>query len=185
MMLLRARNFSTFYRKRPESANFANLFFECWYIGTGLLVVVTRLVKFLIAASLWLGRIDAFFLDDSVAILGKKLDNLPEAFYRDILVHEAHHHPFIERLGEMYLMRLRYGKNFGTVSGVAWRSLLVTCLMPWIAKYKVNSAEDVFYDAKDESRSEKCSDSKANGSSKNSEGTAKASEEFITSYMDV
>ena len=61
----------------------------------------------------------------------------------------------------------------------------MTCLMPWIAKYKVNSAEDVFYDAKDESRSEKCSDSKANGSSKNSEGTAKASEEFITSYMDV
>ena len=68
--LLRARNFSSFYRKKPAAANIANLFFECWYIGTGALVVVTRLVMFLLSSALWLGRIDVEFLDPNVKILG-------------------------------------------------------------------------------------------------------------------
>jgi hypothetical protein len=42
MKLLRQRHFSSFYRKCPRGANYANIFFECWYIGTGLLVVVIR-----------------------------------------------------------------------------------------------------------------------------------------------
>jgi hypothetical protein len=42
MKLLRQRHFSSFYRKRARGANYTNIFFECWYIGTGLLVVIAR-----------------------------------------------------------------------------------------------------------------------------------------------
>lgn len=65
---LRKRNWSCFYRKKPQTANYANLFFECWYIGTGLLVVVSRLFMFLLSSALWLGRIDVEFLDPNVKI---------------------------------------------------------------------------------------------------------------------
>lgn len=65
---LRKRNWSCFYRKKPKTANYANLFFECWAISTGLLVVVSRIIMFLLSSALWLGRIDVEFLDPSVKI---------------------------------------------------------------------------------------------------------------------
>lgn len=71
--LLRSRNFSSFYRKQPRAANAANLFFECWYIGTGALIVVSRLLMFLLSSALWLGRIDVEFLHENIKILGVSL----------------------------------------------------------------------------------------------------------------
>ncbi|CAB9503709.1 expressed unknown protein [Seminavis robusta] len=137
--LLRARNFSTFYRKRPLAANAANLFFECWYIGTGLLVVVSRLVIFLVTAALYLGRIDTAFFHPDVKVVGKNLDKIPEGFRRDLLVHEAHLHPYIERLGSMYLHRIRDGDKFGSKAGTAWRCLFISALIPWIVRHRVNT----------------------------------------------
>ena len=93
-----------------------------------------------------MGRIDATFLDQNVRVLGTNLDNLPVSFRRDLLVHEAHHHPLIDRLGGMYLLRLRDGA-FGNVAGTTWRCLFAAGLMPWIVKYKVNGREDICYDA--------------------------------------
>jgi len=143
--LLRGRHFSSFYRKMPASANFANLFFECWYIGTGLLVVVVRLVTFIVAGVLWLGRIDVEFLHPDVKVFGTGLDGVPVSFKRDLLVHEAHNHPYIERLGGMYLRRLKDGQNFGTVAGTTWRCLFASGLMPWIVKYKVSVGDGYRY----------------------------------------
>ena len=40
--LLRGRNFSGFYRKMPRCANYANLFFECWYLAKGLFMIISR-----------------------------------------------------------------------------------------------------------------------------------------------
>lgn len=140
--LLRKRNFSSFYRKKATAANYANLFFECWYLGSGLLVVVSRMIKFLISGALWLGRIDVEFLHPTVKVLGVGLDKVPESFKRDLLVHEAHGHPYIERLGGMYLRRLRDGEKFGTVAGTTWRSLFVCGLMPWLVKYRVNKSDE-------------------------------------------
>ena len=70
------------------------------------------------------------------------MDKVPTSFKRDLLVHEAHNHPYIERIGAMYLLRLRDGKGFGCVEGTAWRSLFVCALMPWIVKHRVNNNED-------------------------------------------
>lgn len=136
---LRARNFSSFYRKQPKGANFANLFFECWYIGTGALMIVSRLIMFLICGALWLGRIDVEFLHPDVKVLGQGLDKVPISFKRDILVHEAHNHPYIERLGGLYLLKLRDGDGFGTRAGTAWRTLFAAALMPWLVQHKVNN----------------------------------------------
>ena len=111
--LLRGRHFSSFYRKMPASANCANLFFECWYIGTGLLVVVVRLVTFIIAGVLWLGRIDVEFLHPDVKVFGTGLDGVPVSFKRDLLVHEAHNHPYIERLGGSICVVSKTDKTLG------------------------------------------------------------------------
>mmetsp|Transcript_2817 Transcript_2817/g.3178 ORF Transcript_2817/g.3178 Transcript_2817/m.3178 type:complete len:93 (+) Transcript_2817:1845-2123(+) len=45
-------------------------------------------------------------------------------------------HPFMERLGAMYLMRLRHGRNFSCDAGACWRILFVKGLMPWLEKYR-------------------------------------------------
>ena len=100
---------------------------------------------FLVTSALWLGRIDVEFLHDDVKILGVGLDKVPCGFKRDLLVHEAHSHPYIDRLGGMYMTRIRDGERFGSIPGAAWRCLFVTGLMPWIVKYRVNANKDDFY----------------------------------------
>ena len=138
--VLRKRTFSSLYRTDPRSANYANLFFECWYIATGVLVVFSRLSMFLAAGALWLGRIDVEFLHPNVKVLGKPLDQVPVSYKRDMLVHEAHSHPYLDRLSGMYLLRLRDGDKFGSVAGTTWRCLFACSLMPWMVKYRVNTS---------------------------------------------
>ena len=108
----RKRFFRAFYRLEPGRANFTTLALECWFIGLGGGVLVGRITQFLLASAFWIGRIDEPFLADNVSLLGYKFDYVPHFFTTDVLLHEAHRHPYIERLGAMYLMRLRY-KGFG------------------------------------------------------------------------
>lgn len=56
---------------------------------------------------------------------------------KEILLHEAHRHPYLEQLGYLYLMQLRYkdGK-FATRSCSAWRLVFVMALMPWLHKFR-------------------------------------------------
>jgi hypothetical protein len=61
------------------------------------------------------------------------------AYNRDLLVHEAHRHPWIERLVMMYMLKIRFGKSFGSQAGSCWRLLFVSALMPWLSSYNVAS----------------------------------------------
>ncbi len=72
----------------------------------------------------------------------KSLDNFPHLFKVDLLSIDAHRHPYIERLGMMYMMKLRHGRNFGNRAGSTWRLLFVAALMPWLRKYRISQEEE-------------------------------------------
>lgn len=94
--------------------------------------------KLLITSALYVGRIDTPFLAPGVGRLGDlELDGYPAIFMKDILSHEAHRHPYLELMGVMYLMKLRYGEHFGNRAGSTWRLIFVYALMPWLSTYRI------------------------------------------------
>ena len=68
------------------------------------------------------------------------LATVPTINMRDIMSHEAHRHPFIEAMGTIYLLKLRYGKAFCSNAGSCWRLLFVYSLMPWMQRYRIFDA---------------------------------------------
>jgi hypothetical protein len=55
----------------------------------------------------------------------------------DIASLAQHRHPYLERLGLIYLMKLHHGKSFGTRAGAYWRMLFTLALFPWLAEYRI------------------------------------------------
>jgi hypothetical protein len=132
------------YRQRPFSANLAYLALEWANFPLSVGFILIRMIKLVIAAFLFIGRIDTPFLAARVGQLGGfELDNYPTVFMKDILQHEAHRHPYIETIGVMYLMKLRYRDHFGLRAGSIWRLLFVYALMPWMHKYRIQVGENV------------------------------------------
>merc|ERR1712226_1501254 len=124
------------YRKHPVASNLFSFALECWHLGLTLLGILLRLLKFLLATGIYVGRIDKPILQQDLLL---DLDNFPRAFRQDLVLAEAHRHPYMERLGTMYMMKLRYQDQFSTPAGATWRLLFVMALMPWLRKYRIQN----------------------------------------------
>lgn len=44
----------------------------------------------------------------------------------------------MERLAVIYILKLRYGEDFGTRAGGAWRLISTMALMPWLRRYRLD-----------------------------------------------
>jgi hypothetical protein len=127
-----------FYRKKPAAANLSLLALEWANFALSAGFIFMRMVKLLLVAGAFIGRIDSPFLAPGVGEIGPlELDNYPTVHLKDVLSQEAHRHPYIEQLGTIYLMKLRYREHFGKTAGSCWRLLFVYALMPWLHKYRV------------------------------------------------
>ena len=85
--LFRKKFYKAFYRKRPAAANFMNVILEAWNVGLSLGYALVRAVKLIAITAIFLGRIDAPFLDKGVGFIGgMPLDAYPYAFRTDLLL---------------------------------------------------------------------------------------------------
>ncbi|KAL3934420.1 MAG: hypothetical protein SGBAC_009861 [Bacillariaceae sp.] len=140
----RSQYYRGFYRNNPLRANLTELLNESFNFATSMAFAIIRMVKLLFLAAFFVGRIDTKFLDPNVnEYLGGlvQIDIFPDYFIADILSTEAHRHPYMERLGALYLYKLKYGPKFATRAGCTWRLLFVTALMPWLQKYRFESQD--------------------------------------------
>jgi len=112
---------------------------ECMNVGLSFGRLFTRAVTLILMSCLYIGRIDIPFFDEGVGAYQIEIDPFPTMFRRLLLLQEANRHPYLEVVGRIYLMKLRYSTNneFITKAGSCWRLLFVRALMPWIAKYRI------------------------------------------------
>jgi len=142
LMSLRKILFKGFYRKSPAFANCMMVCMECWNLALTVLSMLQRLVKLMLVTGFYVGRLDTPMLAKGVGNIGPvPLDDFPIQFRKDLLLHDAHRHPYMERLGVMYMLKLRYGDDFATRAGSAWRLIFVMALMPWLRRFRVNEDE--------------------------------------------
>ena len=130
LLFLRSTFFKAFYRVRPAASNIMGVILECWNLGLSPGFMIARALQLLGLAVIYIGRLDTDFLAKGVGVFGPVVfDSYPMIFRKDLLVHEAHRHPYIERLGVMYMLKLRYGSAFMNRAGTSWRILFVLALM--------------------------------------------------------
>ena len=138
LILLRSRFLSAFYRKKPASTNVFFIVLEIWNIGLTLGFIGVRVVKLICISLVFIARVDTPILAPGVGRLGPiELDGLWFAFRKDVLIHEAHRHVYIERFGQLCLVKLRNPEACGSRAGAVWRLLFVLAVMPWLRKYRV------------------------------------------------
>uniref|UniRef100_A0A7S1ZX26 Uncharacterized protein n=1 Tax=Ditylum brightwellii TaxID=49249 RepID=A0A7S1ZX26_9STRA len=137
-------NYAAFYRKRPWIGNVSGVALECWHLGLTTGYMLARTIKLIVAALLYVGRVDTPFLGEGIGNIGPvNLDAFPTIYRKGLLSAEAHRHPYIERLGYLYLLKIKHGSNFATTSGSVWRLLFVFSLMPWLRKYRIANDDDL------------------------------------------
>eukprot|EP00804_Cyclotella_cryptica_P012970 CCRYP_002307-RC/>CCRYP_002307-RC protein AED:0.22 eAED:0.22 QI:0/0.87/0.82/1/0.81/0.82/17/751/915 len=144
LLLVRSKfSGATFYRASPAVANCVSVLLEAWNLGISVFFVFIRMVTLVITAFIYVARVDIPFLSDSAdEVGGMIIDKWPFVFRKDMLQHEAHRHPYLERIGVMYMMKLRYGDRFGSEAGTSWRLLFVYALFHGFASTGVIRGED-------------------------------------------
>lgn len=143
LIAFRMKNQKAFYRKSVIKANIVGVILQAWNLGLTSAFVLWRAIKLFIAAQTFIGRIDVFFLSDRASSIGLlDYDLFPIIFQKDILLKESHHHPYLERLGLMYLMKLRHD-DFGSYAGTCWRMLFVYALAPWMRTHRLKISASI------------------------------------------
>jgi len=136
LMIMRRKYHRGYYRTNPAKANLLGIIIESWNLGLTTQYMIIRCLKLLLAATLFIGRVDVPFLTEDANNLGLlEIDHFPLVFRKDVLTHEAHRHPYLERIGVMYMMKLRHS-NFGNYVGTIWRLLFIFAMTPWLRKYR-------------------------------------------------
>jgi hypothetical protein len=129
--------FAGYYRKKPALSNIITIVLECWNVAVSVGFIISRSLKLLLTTCVYLGRIDTMLLSkDANKLFNLEIDSYPSAFTTDLLLHEAHRHPYIERLGVLYLLKAYSGESFATRDGSCWRLLFTLALMPWLRRYR-------------------------------------------------
>lgn len=142
---------SFFYRRHPAAVNFINVLLESSNLPLAIGLMFLRSVKLLAVTICYIGRIDVPTFAPGVGYVGSMpLDSEHFGFKNDLLIHEAHRHPYMERLGLVYLMKLYHGKSFGSRAGAYWRMLFVLALMPHLRQYRIRHFEEKKPDRGDE-----------------------------------
>jgi len=111
---------------------------ECYSLVGAVGTMALRAVVLLVTSLLYIGRVDVHLLGPEAA-LGGHLDPTPSDFQKEVLLHEAHRHPYMETLGMIYMMKLRHRNKFAKAHGNAWRLLFVHGLMPWLRSYRLRA----------------------------------------------
>lgn len=137
-----------YYRTQPAGINVLFIINEAWSLGLATWTIIVRAIRVLAVAIFYIGRLDTPVLAPNVGWLLNRFppDLLPITFRKEVLVHDAHRHPFIERMGLLYMLKLRHGTNFGTQAGAMWRILITVALMPWLRRYRTANHDDSLYD---------------------------------------
>ena len=141
---VRASSHRGFYRVKPFSSNIISLMQECLNMGLTITMALSRAVILFLLSEFYVGRLDTPFVASGVGDFGWiNLEPYNNWFLAAVFSVEAHNrHPYVESLGVMYLMKLKYIENFNNQVGIKWRTIFVTALMPWLTKFQVLDAED-------------------------------------------
>ncbi len=137
-MVIRSKLYVALFRVKPALANIYTIFFEAWNFVNALITVIKRIALVFLQAFAFLNRIDIPFIHPDIGN-----DAVADNFRKDVLVHEAHNHPYIDRICGIYLRRVRDGPLFGSRVGQVWRSAFVIGLCPWLIKYRVNAPNNI------------------------------------------
>lgn len=126
-----------FYRERPVIANLTSVTLEGWNLATTSAFMISRAIQIMVIVAVNVGRFDRPILSRDLDEVGSMVvDKYPLYFYQDLLSTDAHRHPYIERLGMMFLMKLKH-PNFAKRAGSMWRLLFVMALMPYVRKNRI------------------------------------------------
>lgn len=109
-------------------------------MGLNVTMALGRALFLFLLSEYYVGRLDTPFVSNGVGrYFGGYIDLEP--FYHWVLTAivsvEAHRHPYIETLGAVYLTKLKHTNKFNNRIGIKWRTVFVSALMPWLAKYRI------------------------------------------------
>jgi hypothetical protein len=90
-----ANNYIVFlfsYRKKPIYANIFSFGMECWYLALTLAFIISRLAKFMLTTTFYVGRIDVPVLAQGLLL---DMDSLPKVRVADLAIHLCTFYPFL------------------------------------------------------------------------------------------